>query len=590
MELEVEKDNSSNEEDYSIEKENENETEVAKLKKKNNSENKVVSKKRKRAKIKNDSTCTKSLLLIIILLIISVVFILIFLQIIWQQKYGNKNNKYNLKNNNNLIGNSPLNEKRNLNITLNDIKESLEETEKEIGIPIIEDIKNLDNNPLGFTSDSIEEENNTDNTTKKKIGLAFLYSTLSANGIGRVITVTAKYLLKTGKYNLYFITEKRQGREFAYDPSIKRFYAYNNYTLMRNISKYEKIDIVVLQNVLSKSVVKFHHNLGQKVMCMFHGIFMSAMYGNHVDGYRNWNHFDACDSFIFIGPDDYYFYKKLGFQNSIFMPNIYTYDPHEVESSNLTNHNIVILGRLNDWIKGVKYAIRSMQYILKEVPDAKLYLVSSDSRTQYLKNLTRDLNLTNSIIFRGGTFNLTQLFYNCSVHMYTSLSEAFPMALVEGKAHGMPVVGFEVPYSMPYQQGFIGVELFDVEGLARETIKLLKDYEYRKKKGEEAKKSLDVVRNNETVELWGRLCDSLLSNDREDYRKIQAEVENKYYNETRARQHLESHYNILLRYSFNLSCHHFDNFTDLNYLKNISKCNMSEINPNVTYINIFNKN
>ena len=588
MKLEIEKDNSSNEEDYNIE--NENENEVAKLKKKRNSENKVSSKKRKRAKIKNDSTCTKSLFLIIILLIISVFFILIFLQIIWQQKYGNIKNKFNLKNNNNLIGNSPLNEKRNLNITLNDIKESLEETEKEIGIPIIEDIKNLDNNPLGFTSDSVEEENTAENTTKKKIGLAFLYSTLSANGIGRVITVTAKYLLKTGKYNLYFITEKRQGREFSYDPSIKRFIAYNNYTLMRNISKYEKIDIVVLQNVCSKSVVKFHHNIGQKVICMFHGIFMSAMYGNHVDGYRNWIQFDACDSFIFIGPDDYYFYKKLGFQNSIFIPNLYTYDPHEIESSNLTNHNIVILGRLNDWIKGVKYAIRSMQYIIKEVPDAKLYLVSSDSRTQYLKNLTRDLNLTKNIIFRGGTFNLTQLFFNCSVHMYTSLSEAFPMALVEGKAHGMPVVGFDVPYSMPYQQGFIGVELFDVEGLARETIKLLKDYEYRKKKGEEAKKSLDVVRNNETVELWGRLCDSLLSNDREDYRKIQAEVEKKYYNETRARQHLESHYNILLRYSFNLSCHHFDNFTDINYLKNISKCNMSEINPNVTYINIFNKN
>ena len=45
----------------------------------------------------------------------------------------------------------------------------------------------------------------------------------------------------------------------------------------------------------------------------------------------------------------------------------------------------------------------------------------------------------------------------------------------------MPIVGFDVPYSLPYQQGFIGVELFDVRGLARETVKLLKDYEYRKK-------------------------------------------------------------------------------------------------------------
>ena len=416
------------------------------------------------------------------------------------------------------------------------------------------------------------------NSTNKKIGIAFLYSTLSANGIGRFITVTAKYLQRTGKYKIYFITGKPYFREFSYDKEIKRFIAYNNYTLMRNISKYEKIDVVVLQNVLSPSVVKFHHNLGQKVICMYHGCFMSAMYGNHVTSYKNWDHFDKCDSYIFIASDDYYFYKRLGFKNEIFVPNLYTYDPAETPSSNLTNHNIVILGRLNDFIKGVKYAIKAMEIIVKEVPDAKLYLVSSDSRVQFLKNLTRDLNLTKSIIFKGGTFSLTQLFLNCSVHMYTSLSEAFPMALIEGKAHGMPVVGFEVPYSNPYQQGFIGVELFDVEGLARETIKLLKDYDYRKRKGAEAKKSLDVIKINETVDLWGRLCDSLLSDDREDYRKLQAEVEKKFYNDARARKHLESHYNILLRNNFNLTCHSFDNFTDLNYLKKIEKCNMSNIN------------
>ena len=463
------------------------------------------------------------------------------------------------------------------------------ETEKEIGIPIIEDIKNLDKNPLGFTIDSMSDEIIGDNKRKKKINIAFLYSTLSANGIGRVITVTSKYLLKTGKFNIYFITKKPYNHEFSYDPSIKRFIVYNNYILLRNLSKYEKIDIVVLQNVCSRSVAKFHRNIGQKVICMFHGVFMSPMYANLVTSNRNWEEFDSCDSFIFIGPDDYYFYKKLGYNNSIFIPNLYTYDPSEVKSSNLNNHNIIILGRLNDWIKGVQFAIKAMVYIVKEVPDAVLYLVSSDSRVQYLKNLTRDLNLTKNIIFKGGTFNLTQLFYNSSVHMYTSLSEAFPMALIEGKAHGMPVVGFDVPYSLPYQKGFIGVELFDVKALARETIKLLKDYEYRKRKGEEAKKSLDMVKNNETVELWGRLCESLLSSDREDYRKLQSEIENKYYNETRARQHLESHYNILLRYNFNLSCHSFNSFTNLTYLKNISKCNMTEVHENVTYINIFNK-
>ena len=562
--INVENDSLSNEEDNIIEKANEK-TSLKQLKQ--NDTSNYIQKRRK--KINNKNNFIKNASLIIFFSVLFFLFIIIF----WQVLGNNEKNDYNPINKR-IINNNNTFESININKSENYSKQKIKEIDDTFSI--IEDVKNLDVKPIGDFINSMNEE--ILNTTKKKIGIAFPYSTLSANGIGRFITVTAKYLQRTGKYNIYFITKKPYFREFSYDKEIKRFIAYNNYTLMRNISKYEKIDVVVLQNVLSPSVVKFHHNLGQKVICMYHGCFMSAMYGNHVTSYKNWDHFDKCDSYIFIASDDYYFYKRLGFKNEIFVPNLYTYDPAETPSSNLTNHNIVILGRLNDFIKGVKYAIKAMDIIVKEVPDAKLYLVSSDSRVQFLKNLTRDLNLTRSVIFKGGTFNLTQLFLNSSVHMYTSLSEAFPMALIEGKAHGMPVVGFEVPYSNPYQQGFIGVELFDVEGLARETIKLLKDYNYRKRKGAEAKKSLDMFKINETVDLWGRLCDSLLSDDREEYRKIQEEVEKKYFNDTRAREHLESHYNILLRNNYNLTCHSFDNFTDINYLKKIEKCNMSNIN------------
>ena len=553
--------NSIHIENGSLSSEEENNTENENISLKQKKQKNITYKRRKRDKDKNKYI--KIITFIIIILIFSFLSFVIFIQI-----KENKNKKYLIEINNN-NNNSSLTEKIN-------IMKGIEVEKEYENISIIEDIKNINITPIGEIINSFSDE--IISQKNKKIGLAFIYSSLTANGIGRFITVTSKYLQRTGKYQIYFITGKRYSNEFKYHPDIKRFIAYDNYTLMRNISKHEKIDIVVLQNVLAPSVVKFHRNLGQKVICMFHGCFMSAMYGNHVTSYKNWDKFDYCDSYVFITADDYYFYKKLGFKNEIFVPNLYTYDPHEVQSSNLTGHNIVILGRLNDWIKGVKYAIKAMEIILKEVPDAKLYLVSSDSRTQFLKNITRDMNLTQSIIFKGETFNLTQLFHNCSVHMYTSLSEAFPMALIEGKAHGMPVVGFDVPYSIPYQQGFIGVELFDVEGLARETIKLLKDYNYRKIKGEEAKKSLDVISINETVDLWGRLCDSLLSNDREDYRKLQNEIENKFYNEIKAREHLESHYNILLRNNFNLTCHSFDNFTNINYLRNISKCNMSLIN------------
>ena len=562
--LNIQRYDSSNEEEDDNEKENER----ASLKKKRKNDYKYY-KKKKKIKINNNCFITILYIFIYTLIAFILIFFILKLRASSSFPFSGKNKNFNLrkidKENNSKIESTKIFNKS--------YQSDLIMTEN---INIIEDIKNIDIPPLYLIKDIIDEQISIKNKTKKKIKLAFNYYNLHANGIGRFIAVTANNLIKTGKYDICFITEKPPSPgEFEYDSRIKRFVSNNNYTIIQNITKNENIDIVVLQNVLSENVARFYQRLGQKVICMFHGVFLSTIIHNIIEHYKLWNQFDSCDSFIFIAADDYYIYKNLGFKNEIFMPNLYTFEPSEIKSSNLTNKNIVILGRLNDEIKGIIYAIQSMYYIIKEVPDAIMNLYSSDSRIQFLRNLTRDLNLTKNVIFKSSVSNVSKAFYENSIHMFTSLSEAFPMAMNEGKAHGLPIVGFEVPYSLPYQQGFIGVEIFDVKGLARETVKLLKDYNYRKKMGDIAKKSLDVFKNNETVELWGKLCDSLMSEDRNDYRKFQKEIEDKYYDEKKAREHLEGQFNIFLNRNINLTCHKFENFLDINYLKNIKPCNFT---------------
>lgn len=567
--LNIQRYDSSNEEEDDNEKENER----ASLKKKRKNDYKYY-KKKKKIKINNNCFITILYIFIYTLIAFILIFFILKLRASSSFPFSGKNKNFNLrkidKENNSKIESTKIFNKS--------YQSDLIMTEY---INIIEDIKNIDIPPLYLIKDIIDEQISIKNKTKKKIKLAFNYYNLHANGIGRFIAVTANNLIKTGKYDICFITEKPPSPgEFEYDSRIKRFVSNNNYTIIQNITKNENIDIVVLQNVLSENVARFYQRLGQKVICMFHGVFLSTIIHNIIEHYKLWNQFDSCDSFIFIAADDYYIYKNLGFKNEIFMPNLYTFEPSEIKSSNLTNKNIVILGRLNDEIKGIIYAIQSMYYIIKEVPDAIMNLYSSDSRIQFLRNLTRDLNLTKNVIFKSSVSNVSKAFYENSIHMFTSLSEAFPMAMNEGKAHGLPIVGFEVPYSLPYQQGFIGVEMFDVKGLARETVKLLKDYNYRKKMGDIAKKSLDVFKNNETVELWGKLCDSLMSEDRNDYRKFQKEIEDKYYDEKKAREHLEGQFNIFLNRNINLTCHKFENFLDINYLKNIKPCNFTNNTKN----------
>ena len=427
----------------------------------------------------------------------------------------------------------------------------------------------------GFGSASIYqqeklEKNNESKVDTNKKGIGFLYSSLFGNGIGRFMIVTGNYFVKKG-YNVYFLTKPPYAKDFKYDEKIKRIYAFNNATLLKETLKSGIIDFLIVNNLFDIGTIKYYKSFGVKVIGIYHGVFISAMYNNNTSMYRIWQNLKYLDVFIHISADDYYFFNSFGFERNIFLPNLYTFEPFEVPSSNLTNHNLMMLGRLYDKKKGVIYALKAMYYIIKEVPDAQLNLISSDYRIKEFKKLSNDLNITNNVHFISYVENLSDYFLNSSIFFFTSLTEAFPMALNEAKAYGLPCVTFDVSYSVPYQSGVIKVEHFDYKGLAREAIKLLKDYDYRIKMGKEAKLSLNRFSNEKTINLWERLFKSLQTGENE-FQKLRKEIQNKYYNEEIAKKHLEKQFEYLKIYNKNFRCHSFKNLVNVNYLKNFEGC------------------
>ena len=410
----------------------------------------------------------------------------------------------------------------------------------------------------------------------RKIKICFIYSSLYANGIARFITVAANYFVNTGKYDVYIITESSSSKEYKYDKRINRIIAKNR-TETKDKAKDLNIDFFILQNVSGKGTINFYKSLGKFVVGMFHGLYMSQMFHGRIECYKTWINFDNLDAFVFIGYDDYFYYKKLGFKNEIFIPNFYTFEPDKIKSSELKTHNIVMLGRAADKIKGIIYAIQSMPFIIKEVPDARLILLSSSYSIQFLKDLAKKLKVDKYIKFNYYTADISKVFYDSSALMYTSLSEAFPLAMVEGKAHGLPVVAFDVACSPPYQSGVINVDMLDVEALAKETVKLLKNKDYRLKMGKEAKLSLNQFNNADTEKLWEKLFKSLMKGTKY-FRQFQKQIEEKYYDENKARERMEKRYRDLNRLYKNFTCHSVDKFAKLSYVKKIKPC------PNITEI------
>ena len=404
----------------------------------------------------------------------------------------------------------------------------------------------------------------------KKMGIAFVYNSLHSNGIAKFIVLIANYLMKTGKYDICFITSAPSPKDYKYNKGIKRFNAIGNYTKILEITLKENIDIFILHNVISIGTLNIYHHLGKKVITIFHGLFVSPMTLNNIGIYRSWKNFDLFDSYIFISSDDYYLYKKLGFQNEIFVPNLNFFEEKKKKSSNLTYNNILMLGKFEDPSKGGKYAIETMDLIIKQVPNAKLNIVASEKKLKFMKELIKKMNLTKSVFIVPYTNDLSSYYLNSSVLMYTSLTESFPMSMIEGKAHGLPIVAFDVPYSPPYQDGVIVVEAFNTKALAEETIKLLNDYNYRKRMGEYAKKSLDKYSNQEIILTFEKLFKSLRNADINEYRNLQKEVEAKYYKEEESKNRMIKSFEHIKKINNNLASHILVNSADANYLKKIA--------------------
>jgi hypothetical protein len=207
---------------------------------------------------------------------------------------------------------------------------------------------------------------------KKKIGVAFVRQYLLGS-YGRFISVLSRFLIETGKYDVYIINEQKTDYDIMYHKKVNRIILKWNLEEMKNFDETNDIQIYILLNDLSETIELFK-SLGKKVVGIFNGEYFSLIYSNETQVYSIFKGFSKFDSFVQFVPDDYWIYKKLGFNNTIYIPSLNSFESEKTQTSKLVNKNILMVGKFDQGIKGGVYGIYTMAEILKEVPDAKLII------------------------------------------------------------------------------------------------------------------------------------------------------------------------------------------------------------------------
>jgi glycosyltransferase involved in cell wall biosynthesis len=100
---------------------------------------------------------------------------------------------------------------------------------------------------------------------------------------------------------------------------------------------------------------------------------------------------------------------------------------------------IIFVGRLHP-IKGVKYLIQAMTMI--NLPEVTLFLVGTGPEEEKLRRLTERLKIENKVIFIGKVPNqkVHQYLALADIFVLPSLSEGFPIVIIEAMSAGLPIV------------------------------------------------------------------------------------------------------------------------------------------------------
>ena len=155
--------------------------------------------------------------------------------------------------------------------------------------------------------------------------------------------------------------------------------------------------------------------------------------------------------------------------------------------------NVAIIGRLSVE-KGHKYFLESAKLIKGSYPNVKFFIIGDGYRRKDLENLSRDLKIQNSVVFRGEVKNIFDYLDLFDVVVSSSVSEGMSNAILEAMAMEKPIVATSVGGTpemvIDGVNGFL-VPPKDPEALALKILILLKDKELRLKMGKEGRKIVE---------------------------------------------------------------------------------------------------
>ena len=132
------------------------------------------------------------------------------------------------------------------------------------------------------------------------------------------------------------------------------------------------------------------------------------------------------------------------------------------------------------------------------------------SEKSVLEDFIKEKDLENKLSFKGNANNLYELYDDYGMLVMTSRSEAFPMALLEGTAKGLPIIAFDIPSVREIiKDSGVLIEAFDEEKMASAIDELIHNENKRKELSNLCFKTRENYSLKKIIDMWNGLFECL---------------------------------------------------------------------------------
>ena len=179
----------------------------------------------------------------------------------------------------------------------------------------------------------------------------------------------------------FFSKKYKERNEYIIPNKVKRIAIIGNeYSSTKKLKRQimiNKIDVFIYQFPDGKEIKMLNKLKNVKIIIYSHFCFLTWIYFYEVHIFKElFCSYRESKYIISLVPfENDYIFKKWGIK-SILMNNLITFEYDKINPSDLSSKMILMIGRASDKFKRFDLGIKSMKYIVKEVIDSEMKIIS----------------------------------------------------------------------------------------------------------------------------------------------------------------------------------------------------------------------